>query len=369
MTFKARLSALTVGAMLATSVAAAAVAQGVPPGAGGPAMGPMMGPMFGGAMAKETFAQIDTNHDGVLNPDEIHAYVAGMIKGLDANNDGFLTADEIAAKMDQLTRQRIVARATAFEDRFGKADGGKVTVEALAQMKTPFDRMLDRMLKAGDGKITKATFDTVMALGGPEGRMGGRMGDHMGGKAGAPNPGGPEMGGPRHWGGHWGGPERAGFRHRDGGPMGMIGMVFGPVKFSDIDTKNQGYITADDIQAFKLAKLKAIDANGDGTITPDEFADFAMAKLQPRIQERADALVKRLDLNGDGKLSIEELAAAPLDAMFAHLPTDKDGNVTEQAFVQAMDHHPGGPGGWHHRGPGKMPPPPAAPPPAAPSGN
>lgn len=337
MSFKSKIFALTAGAVLLTGVAASAFGQGI-------------GPMAG-SMGPETFVKIDTNQDKVLSPGEIHAYVAGMIKGLDANGDGYLTADEIAAKMTELTRDQVLTRATAMAARLDKSGAGKVSVDELAKMRTPMDGMLDRMLKAGGGKITQATFDTVMAM----------RGEHGPGQDGKPSPA--RWGGPERWGGH--GERMRGHEHGHG-PGGMMGL-FGPIKFSDIDTKGQGFITAEDIQAYKLARLKAIDKDGDGYITPAEFTDFEMQRITPRIQQRADDLVKRLDLNGDGKLSIEELAAAPLDMMFAHLPTDKDGNVTEQAFLGAFGAHHG----WRHRGgpDGMMPPAPAPDAPVAPSGN
>lgn len=342
MNFKATLTALTLTAVMATGVASMVQAQ-TPPG-----------PM-GGAMGAATFAKIDTNGDKVLSPDEIHAYVAAQIQGLDANSDGFLTADEIAAKTTLLAHDRIATRATEMLARFDKSADGKISVEDLAKMPTPIDRMVTRMLKAGGGKITKETFDTLQAMRGGMGRPDmGKPGKDRGAKDGN-----------GRMGDRWGDHGRMGGRGGDHGPMGMMdGMgpmgpgMMGPdhqIKFSDIGTGNKGYITADDIAAYKLARIKALDVNGDGFITPDEFATAVMAKMEPRIKAHADEMVKRADLNGDGKLSIEELAATPIDMMFAHLPTDKDDNVTEQGFMRAMhDHGPRGNG--HHRG-GMTPPP------------
>jgi hypothetical protein len=336
MKHKTTLTALTLTAIMATGFSAMVQAQ-TPPGS------MMGGAMMGGAMGMAPFAKIDTNGDKVLSPDEIHAYVASQIAGLDANHDGFLTADEIAAKMTQLAHDRILARATEMMPRLDKSADGKISVDALAKMPMPMDRMVERLLKAGGGKITKETFDSLQAM---RGGKGPGMGEGHG----------PKEGGWRNWWHH----RFGGDQGRDGehGPMGMMGgmgpmgpEMMGPdleIKFSDIDTANHGYITADDIHAYKLARIKAIDANADGFITPDEFATFALAKMEPRIKAHADELVKRLDLNADGKLSIEELAAAPLDMMLADLPTDKDGNVTEQGFMQAMQDH--GPGGRHQHG-------------------
>lgn len=361
MTFKATLTALTLTAVMAGTFGTIAQAQ-TPPAPPAPP-------------AAALFAKIDTNGDKVLSPDELRAYVAAQIAGLDANHDGYLTADEIAAKLTQIAQERVTMHATEMLKRADKAGDGKVTVEELAAMPRPMDRLIDRMLKAGGGKITEATFDTVMALRDHHGPMGG---PGMEGKGpGKPMEGkgmegrGPGMGGWRDHGprGPMGGPG-----HERGGMMGMMGMMgggmmpmgpglFAPdggVKFADIDTTHQGFITADSYQAWKLAQVKALDTSGDGVITPDELAAAAMTRIAPRIKAHAEEMVKRMDLNGDGKISIEELAAAPLDMMLFHLPTDKDGNVTEKAFERALDGH--GPGGWHHHGPGRdhgmMPPPP-----------
>ena len=46
---------------------------------------------------KEREAQLDTNKDGVLSPDEKAQRVAPMFKRLDGNSDGKLTPDELAA--------------------------------------------------------------------------------------------------------------------------------------------------------------------------------------------------------------------------------------------------------------------------------
>lgn len=359
---KSRMMALTLGAMLAGSVSTAVLAQTA-------RMNGPKGPMQQAAMAR--FDTVDTNHDGVLSPDEIKAYEAAQIQGLDANGDGFLTADEIAAKMTQMAQARITQRAEMMGKRLDKNGDGKVSVEELATAPTPMDHFVQRMLKAGGGKISKATFDTVMAMRGNMGHGGwmqhrwGQHGNHQG------------------WGDHQGRGDHRGMRgdmqgqgdHGWGGKPGMQGarggmgpgmmgaQMMGSRKlptFDQLDANHDGFITAAEIHDYRLAQVKALDTNNDGFVTPDEFAARAMARMEPAIKARAAKLVQRLDLNNDGKLSIEELAAAPMGMMFAHLPTDKDGNITKQAFLRGMH---GPQNGWHHRGPGRdgqMPPPPAS---------
>lgn len=351
MTFKATVTALTLTAVMAGAIGTVAWAQ-TPPAPSAPP-------------AAALFARIDTNGDKVLSPDEMRAYVAGQIAGLDANHDGYLTTDEIAAKMTQMAQEQVASRAAEMLKRADTAGDGKVTVAALAAMPWPMDRMVDRMLKAGGGKITEATFDTVKAL------QDRKAMDGPGGK-------GPGKGMDGH-GADRGGMERRG----DGGPRGMMepahggmmGLMGGGMKpvgtwvflpeggpsFADLDPTHQGVVTADSYAAWKLARVKALDTNGDGVIGPDELTAAAMTRIAPRIAAHAAEMVKRMDLNGDGKISIEELAAAPLGMILTRMPADKDGNVTQKAFLRAMDDH--GPGGWHHRGRGDaggMMPPPAA---------
>ncbi len=92
-------------------VGAAVVAQDMPPGGAGGARG------WGGgapraitrteveAMVAKRFAQLDTDHDGVLTRAELDAARASMVKqrrdrqfaGLDANKDGVISRDEFDA--------------------------------------------------------------------------------------------------------------------------------------------------------------------------------------------------------------------------------------------------------------------------------
>ena len=74
--------------------------------------------------------------------------------------------------------------------------------------------------------------------------------------------------------------------------------------FDDIDSNRDGYITHEEMQAYRqkqmAARVKAIDTNGDGKISRAE----ADAKA-PRLANQFD----KLDTNKDGFLSREELAA------------------------------------------------------------
>ncbi|MDE3027420.1 MAG: hypothetical protein KGH84_03355 [Paracoccaceae bacterium] len=309
MTSKSTLTTLTLAAALAASIATMGTAQDRP-------QPPMGAPMIG----LPAFSAIDTNNDGVASPAEIKAYEASQIKGLDANGDGFLTADEIAAQMTRVTTERMTANVTAKFAQIDPKGDGKITIAEAEAQPMPMSRLLDRMLKMGDGKITKETFDamqTRIAAGA------GRMRDEHGGK------------------GVRGGDHAEGMPG-DHGPMARRGAVgldgaLAKLNFADLDANKDGVITADEVKAYQDARIVAMDANKDGFISVDEFVSGRLANLAPTMQERATKMVAALDLNGDGKISIEELAAAPMSMMFAHFPANADGSITKAEYAQAQE--------------------------------
>jgi Ca2+-binding EF-hand superfamily protein len=309
MTSKSTLTTLTLAAALAASIATMVPAQDRP-------QRPFGGPMMG----LPAFSAIDTNNDGVASPAEIKAYEAAQIKGLDANGDGFLTADEIAAQMTRVATERMTASVTAKFAQIDPKGDGKITIAEAEAQPMPMSRLLDRMLKMGDGKITKETFDAMQArIAAGAGRM---RGEHRGiGMRGS---------------------DRAQGMLGDHGPMARRGAmgIGGPLaklNFADIDANKDGVITADEVKAYQDARITAMDANKDGFISVDEFVSGRLANLAPAMQDRATKMVAALDLNGDSKISIEELAVAPMSMMFAHFPANADGSITKAEYAQAQE--------------------------------
>lgn len=150
---QAKLTALTLAAIMAAGASTALHAQGKR------ADGPR--PMI-------QFSAIDTNGDGVITPDEIKAYRESRIKALDANGDGELTADEIANFQLAQIKARIEARAKAMVQRLDVNGDGKLSAAELAAarlpgLQGPDSRMMRWLDKDGDGKITKQEFDAAQA--------------------------------------------------------------------------------------------------------------------------------------------------------------------------------------------------------------
>lgn len=100
-------------------------------GPGGPGGGPGGDP---NAMLDRIF-QNDTNHDGVLSPNEVNERMAPMLQGADTNNDGKLDRAEVTAAMEK-------ARG-----RFGPGGGMGFEQQQMMQEMMQADRN-------GDGKLT-----------------------------------------------------------------------------------------------------------------------------------------------------------------------------------------------------------------------
>lgn len=102
--------------------------------------------------------------------------------------------------------------------------------------------------------------------------------------------------------------------------------------FDAIDANHDGYITFDELQAYRQAHhgrhgLKALDKDGDGKISRDEAA------ASPRLAANFD----KIDTNHDGFLTRDELEAAHQAMARAHwakIDTDGDGRIS-RAEAQA----------------------------------
>jgi len=102
--------------------------------------------------------------------------------------------------------------------------------------------------------------------------------------------------------------------------------------FESLDANGDGMITADDIEAVRVARFSEMDANGDGTISLDEFQAQAAANSA----ERAERMFNRLDADGDGALGQDVLSKGRGggDRMIERLDTDGDGAVSEEEFAE-----------------------------------
>ena len=116
----------------------------------------------GGAM--RLFEQFDTNQDGRLTQAEIDQVRQSRLAEFDQDGDGSLSLEEYQALWMDAMRERMV-RAFQAHDADGDA---MVTAEEFG---SPFDRMVSRFDRNGDGELT---LDEMRRRGE---RRGGRDGD------------------------------------------------------------------------------------------------------------------------------------------------------------------------------------------------
>ena len=99
----------------------------------------------GGAM--RFFEQFDANQDGRLTQAEIDQVRQSRLAEFDQNGDGSLSLEEYQALWMDAMRERMVDRFQSHDD-----DGdGLVTSEEFG---APFDRMISRLDRNGDGEVT-----------------------------------------------------------------------------------------------------------------------------------------------------------------------------------------------------------------------
>jgi EF hand len=117
-----------------------------------------------GAGAILLFEQFDTNQDGRVTQAEIDQARQSRLAEFDQNGDGSLSLEEYQALWMDAMRERMVDRFQAHDD-----DGDAViTVEEFAE---PYDRMVSRLDRNGDGALTPDELHR-------HGERGGRDGDH-----------------------------------------------------------------------------------------------------------------------------------------------------------------------------------------------
>ncbi len=89
-------------------------------------------------------------------------------------------------------------------------------------------------------------------------------------------------------------------------------------------------ISIADMQSRLHERAQGIDANRDGYITAEEFQAFRSARRAERMQRR----MARIDTNQDGRISTLEFEAAHL-ARLERIDANRDGQITREEMRAA----------------------------------
>ena len=132
---------LALAALLAATLVGPALAQSGPEG----------GP---GGKLMETFAEIDTNADGQISPEEIDAHRAARFAAADANQDGALDATELAAMQRAEMEAMLARRAAMMIERHDDNGDGTLSADELGE--GPLERRFAILDTDNDGLISQA---------------------------------------------------------------------------------------------------------------------------------------------------------------------------------------------------------------------
>lgn len=107
-------------------------------------------------------------------------------------------------------------------------------------------------------------------------------------------------------------------------------------KKADLDTDNDGVVSADELSQHHTARFMKMDIDGDGAVSREDIAEFKARLREARTGSRADRF-ERADTNGDGLVSEAE-AAAVARQKAAKLDADGNGVISRREMHKAFRH-------------------------------
>jgi Ca2+-binding EF-hand superfamily protein len=115
-----------------------------------------------GRMQAMTFADLDTDGDGLFTPADIEGRADARFSALDADGDGSVSRDEFLAH----SAARASERAGDMFDRLDADGDGVLSRDAIAALGGPgqgVERMISRFDADGDGALSAEEFETAQA--------------------------------------------------------------------------------------------------------------------------------------------------------------------------------------------------------------
>ena len=138
--------------------------------------------------------------------------------------------------------------------------------------------------------------------------------------------------------------------------LGLAGLaVIGPVaakerhgeragaRFEKLDANADGFVTAEEMEAVRLARFTEQDTDGDGFLSLAEMQAAATKRLEGRekqpdaaeFADRSQRMLRFMDENGDGRVAFAEMPGYRGNRMMDRLDADEDGKVSRAEFDAA----------------------------------
>ena len=151
--------------------------------------------------------------------------------------------------------------------------------------------------------------------------------------------------------------------------LGLTGLaVAGPVaakerhgeragaRFEKLDANADGFLTAEDMEAVRLARFNKQDADKDGFLSLEELQARPLKRFgggnrqrdADEMADRSQRMLRYLDQNGDGKVAFDEMPNYGAGRMIARFDADEDGKVSKAEFDEAREQFRMGHKGEHH---------------------
>lgn len=99
-----------------------------------------------------------------------------------------------------------------------------------------------------------------------------------------------------------------------------------------IDRDGDGYISREEIEAYRGGRFETWDLNRDGVVSRDEMNQ----RIRERIEEKVGRRFQQLDANGNGRIERNEYSGQK-GWSFEDLDRDGDGRVSPDELRRARD--------------------------------
>ena len=111
-----------------------------------------------------TFAELDTNNDGMITAEDIENYHEERFNNIDLNGDGMISEEEWSSKLDDQISERRKSRISRMFDKIDDNDDGMISSDEMPAKRMDFDRMLKKLDRDGDGAISETEFNEARSM-------------------------------------------------------------------------------------------------------------------------------------------------------------------------------------------------------------